>query len=616
MRSLSPNQSCPPEVRIAPDIGHAGRGFAFEETLETAQALTDFRPLSRFGFVGIKTHAPSLTVFAFSVVLALMFFVDGIHADFTALSNDQYNIIPVCAKKDNPNLFQGDEIVGNLKGVNYYTPFFVDTVRLLAWPNHDYFRALNLLVLITTVVYMFGWWLLFSLFGNKWIAAVGAFFVRGILWVPGNEFWGIAGIWTMVPRTVFLALLPWVIWLWFRYRRSYVGWIFVSFLCGLLANVHPISGVAVAVGICGGEFAWTLAESKGVKNALLKCLAGGTCMLAGAFPFVWTYLSQVGSKTGIDIVEFDQALRMRLKPFFFNPLIYLEGWLRPQLSILIFLPWLACILSARRYLAEFKTTFLALGVFALGCLMVSAAPFPAEAILDRLGYHPRFAFQLVRAGKYALVPSIILTASLCALACGELSRRLKHGALLVGITCIFAITFTLLARQPVFNNVPILGDDVSRFLWPAWTGRRPSNPGEEDNVRNLVPAMNWIKANTASDAKFVGPRQIRMGALRSVVHEWAGAVMLVEGDPNGFIEATRRERQLRSPDYQDPIKRSKLIASWGADYWVTSDSVPGLLPAYAESGWFIYDLRGLRSSLDLETRSSLKAAAIPGSNSN
>jgi hypothetical protein len=142
----------------------------------------------------------------------------------------------------------------------------------------------------------------------------------------------------------------------------------------------------------------------------------------------------------------------------------------------------------------------------------------------------------------------------------------------------------------VFDRVPVLGDDVSRFLWPEWVGRRPPNPEQEKNAA-MTPMMNWLKANTPADAKIVGPRQIRMGALRPIVHEWGGAVMLIEGDPAAFIEAYRRERQLRSPEYQNPAEKSKLFVSWGADYWVTNRFIPELPLAYSDSGWFVYDLR-------------------------
>src|SRR6266850_580903 len=85
----------------------------------------------------------------FFLAMGFAFFIDGAKADFTSLSNDQFNIIPVSMKKDNPNLFPDDEIVGDLKGVNYYTPFFVNSIRFLSLPDHNYLRGLNLLVLIT-----------------------------------------------------------------------------------------------------------------------------------------------------------------------------------------------------------------------------------------------------------------------------------------------------------------------------------------------------------------------------------------------------------------------------------------------------------------------------------
>src|SRR5262249_34348662 len=153
-------------------------------------------------------------------------------------------------------LFRGDLIVGEIKDFEYYTPFFVKLLRVTSLPDHDYLRGLNVLLLCTSLVYMWGWWLLFSIWGDRWAAAIAAFFARGILWPPGNEIWGIAGPWTLVPRTVFCALLPWVLWAWFRRRESFAGWIMVSFACGLLFNVHPVSGGGVALSLVAAETAW------------------------------------------------------------------------------------------------------------------------------------------------------------------------------------------------------------------------------------------------------------------------------------------------------------------------------------------------------------------------
>lgn len=526
----------------------------------------------------------------FALLLSLAFYWDGRQADFSALSSDQFNILPVCAKKDNPQLFQGDQIVGDLKGVDYYTPAFVDLVRLLARPDHNYLQGLNRLVLLSTLVYLWGWWLLFSLWGDKWVAAVGAFFVRGMLWPPANELWGIAGIWTMVPRTPYLALLPWVLWAWFRFRRTRLGWPLTCLACGVVANMHPISGLAVGVALLLAETTWVLAETKKLRAGLVRCLVGGPLFLLGLAPFIWTYLSKLGSVEGLDPVALDQALHLRLKPSFFYPTIYLQEWLtRPSLLLLVLLPWVACLLIPRRHLRAYKYVLLALGAFFVGCVLTALMPFAAEAILKRLGYHPRFAFQLVRVAKYVLVPSIILLVLLVTLACQQLTRRFAHGrAVLIGLSCALVL-LTLFARQPGFNHVPVLGDDVSRFLWPDWMMRQ-QQPGEWQ----MDSVLKWIREHTAADAKFVGPRPIRIGALRAVIHDWAGAVILIEGDPKGFVEAARRELQLRAPEYQDPAAKAKLLASWGADYWVTPNVVQPLRPVYQGDGLFIYDLRELR----------------------
>jgi hypothetical protein len=181
---------------------------------------------------------------------------------------------------------------------------------------------------------------------------------------------------------------------------------------------------------------------------------------------------------------------------------------------------------------------------------------------------------------------------LATIACQQLTQRFAHGrAVLVGVSCALVL-LTLCARQPSFNHVPLLGDDVCRFLWPEWMMAQQSSPTQSE--RQMDAVLKWIRENTAADAKFVGPRPIRIGALRSVVHDWAGAVILIEGDPKGFVEAARRELQLRAPEYQDPAAKAKLMAGWGADYWVTPYSVPTLRRVYQSDDLFVYDLREMR----------------------
>lgn len=530
---------------------------------------------------------------AFSVAITLGFFWDGIGADYSALSGDQYNILAICAKRDHPQLLRDDLIVGNPSDVAYYTPVFVNLVRVASLPDHNYLRGLNILLAVTSLVYMWGWWLLFSVWGDIWIAAISAFFVRGVLWPPGNELWGIAGIWTMLPRTLFLALLPWVLWLWFWCRRSLAGWLLTCVACGLLANLHPISGLGVAVALLIGECAWTLGQARGFKTVLHRCLLGGAALLLGLAPYIWVYLSRVSNPTAVDLRELDAAIRMRIPVVLLDPSAYFERWMRPELLVLVLVPWLgAAVFVSRRLREKHADVLVGLGGFALGCILVPIACFPLERLLGNLGFQVRFAFQLIRTGKYVLVPVMVVAVFVLTVVTHEIADRWRHGRLVVYAVAIVALTLTLFARSPLFDRVPVLGNDIARLLWPRSGNRQfPGADGVTGSEQSVARILPWIRDHTPEGAKFVGPRPIRAGSLRAVVHDWAGAVVLIEGNPLAFVEAAKRQRLLRDPRYSDPVQRSGLLASWGADYWVTKIRTTALEQVHEDGNWYIYRLR-------------------------
>jgi hypothetical protein len=545
-----------------------------------------------------RTRAPELGFFIFSLALSLSFFWTAASADYSSLSGDQLNILTVCVKMDRPELLQGDLVAGDVNNVRYYIPVFVTMVRLASLPDHNYLRGLNILLLLTSLTYMWGWWLLFSVWSDKWLAAILAFLVRGIMWPPGNELWGIAGLWTMLPRTLFLALLPWVIWGWVRMRQSQKGWLLTCFSSGVIANVHPISGLSIMVALFLAEFTWGMLESKDLKTSLRRLILGSVVALIGLAPFIWSYWSVIAGMKSVDPSQFYQAIQMRVNPLFFSPGLYLARWVEPKWIVLIILPWVIWFLGARKKLAAHRNAVVALGIFALACTATAFLPFLVEALINKIGYNARFAFQLVRTGKYVLVPSILLWSLLCALVVRQLDLFTKNGQAIKVAISLLVILLTAFSRNPIFDRVPVLGDDVSRFLWPAGSEVPLGNKSgrEYASESRMNGMLSWIKANTPENARFVGPRSIRAGALRSVIHDFAGAGMLIEGNPQGFVEAARREKELREPEYADTVAKSKLIASWGADYWVTRTYEPRLHLCYSDEGWFTYDLHGLRAS--------------------
>jgi len=523
-----------------------------------------------------------------SLLLSGIFFVDGMSADVSRLSGDQINILTIAAKKDHPDLFQRDLIVGNPQDTAYYIPWFIDVIRYLSLPDHDYIRGLNILLALTSIIYLWGWWLLFSLWGNRWTAAGLALLARGIMYPPGNELWGISALWTMLPRTLFTAVLPWVLWLWLRERANPASkaWPLIGFSCGALINIHPISGACVTCALLIADLVSGLREGLAMRAVLTRAIVGGVAIVLGAAPYLFIFLTNLGSMEVVDPVAFDRALRMRLAEMFLDVRLYLAEWLSPKWFVLAAGPWLLCAFVWRRLSPSDRRVAFTLGAFAVVCLCVSVIPATLETWLRGFGYTPRFGFQLVRTGKFLLVPSFVLVALLVARATDWMRGRGYPMRPIAAASIALCLLVVLTARHPFFDAVPLVGDDIVRQLLPPG-----DPPPTERDIQGLMSVMQWIQAHTPTDATFVGPRLLRVGALRPVIHDFAGAVMLVEGNPRAFVASAQRQRELRDAQEHKPTEVPRLLASWGADYWVTRTVAQDVRLAYANSEWFVYDLR-------------------------
>jgi hypothetical protein len=310
-------------------------------------------------------------------------------------------------------------------------------------------------------------------------------------------------------------------------------------------------------------------------------------MLAGMGPYLWTYLSGLGDASAVDSAALRHALGMRMPGFLLDPVIYLKMWFRPKWLALVLGPWLGCALLWP-LLRRHRGMLVALAVFTAACMVVAGTAHAAEALLTRLGFQVNFAFQLIRAGKYVLAPSLVVLALCVGAGAAWVRERFRWGRVALIAISGGLVVLTLFARQSVFHRVPVLGDDVVRFLWPSWIEPRPLNVWFG---HRMEPVLQWIRENTEADAKFAGPGLIRVGALRPVIHDWVGAGLLVEGDPRGFIEAARRQAMLRSGPPGDAAFAKRLFESWGAEYWVTGMVLPGETPLFESRGWKVYRLR-------------------------
>ncbi|MGC8667528.1 MAG: hypothetical protein ACP5VE_05375 [Chthonomonadales bacterium] len=524
----------------------------------------------------------------FSIALSVGFYLDGMHAQWSALSGDQINILTICAAQDHPGMMEGDEIAGRPGILNYYIPFFVRLVRLASLPDHNYLRGLNLLLFATSIAYLWGWWLLFRQWAPPVVAGLCAFLVRGIVWLPGNEVWGIAGIWSMLPRTLFLAMVPWVLLFWLWGRTSDGRWYACALVAGCLVNVHPISGLAFVGGLLAAEAAYSAGEGRSLSAVARRMAGGAAASAAGMAPYVWVYFNSRGSLHGVSSAELDAALAMRITSRLRSAREYLKDWVRPKVLFLVVAPWIAVWFALGDDRTSRRPFLLALASLAAGCLLVAFGSVGLERLLAAVSIRTHMAYELIRGAKYVLLPSYLVAVVALGRWTAAIGRTRRGREALVGIVWV-VLMLTLFSRQPVFNRVPILQDDAVRMLWPDCVPP-PFLYGWEK--KTMDPALAWIRRNTPPGSRFVGPSAIRPACLRPVIHDWAASTMLVQGDPVGFVQAARREQARRRAIRLGPGAQARLYQSWGGQYWMTRRQWPGHKPLYADTVWRIYDLSG------------------------
>lgn len=525
-----------------------------------------------------------------SLAISLAFFAEGFQSRYRGLVTDQINFLTIAACADNAGQFKGDMVAGYPDSPGYYIPAFIKLVKWASAWDRDYSQGLNWLLLLTNLIYFWGWWMLFSIWGDRWIAAFLVFLARAVVPLPGAEIWGIAGLWTMLPRTLFIACLPWTLWLWLRDAGFRWGWMTACLLAGLLVSIHPLSGFCLIVALLGGEAGRRSALGEGLGKIGRRLAVGAGSAAVGLIPVLPVALSFVHACPEVDPASFQAALMLRFPPDVLDPVQHLKQWSNPLLLGFIFLPWVFSYIALAREWQTQRARIVALGIFSLSCVAVGLLPGISQRLLFGAGDSIPATFNLVRATKYVIAPAWLMWAFLFT----GWSRRLivwrPSARVLVKSFSVLVLVATLALRASPISETTVFRASPLRYLWPECIGPKlpPANAGQNDAIEGVV---QWIRANTPVNATFVGPPIIRVTTLRAVVHDVKGASMLVERNPQAFVAWSKREKA-----QQELVKRDKsllpiLYRSWGADYWVTTQRVERTPICYQDARWTVYDLR-------------------------
>jgi hypothetical protein len=458
----------------------------------------------------------------FNLLLSIGFYIDNKSALYTDISSDSANIIPICLKKDNPELFKSDLYLDQLEDVEYYTPFYVDTLRFLAkFTLGNYLQAQSILGFFVHFIHGILWFLLFyNIKKDYWIALLMMLFAKGVIWPPGGELIGITELWTMMPRTVYTALLP-LPFLLYKNLKKY-NLVIAALILGLIVNFHPLSGIGGIIGY-GALYISSLYFNDQIdKTIFRKLLTILLFTLIGMFPYLYVYLTKVNPELVSNPALFEEAFNRRIPSLFSNPIEFVKKWNRS-----IFYFYLGAFLMLFFIdKSKNKITFKTLLVVVVTLFLTANLSVYIEKLFNGFfNLSIRMSFQLIRFQKFILV---VFQISLFLVLTNVLSKLKVNDLKKAGIFISFYVILMFADSFPL-NKLPLIGDDICTTTLPMSLKFREKEVPK--NKKDFNEMLTYIKLNTPQNAVFYGSFYIRSACQRSVVLDGKGASMVIEGNP-------------------------------------------------------------------------------------
>lgn len=522
-----------------------------------------------------------IIVILLNVCIAFGYYLGNLSANETHLSSDLHNIIPVCLKKDDPTLFAKDLFCNDINNVKYYTPFYVETLRFLAkFTGGNYVQAINILTFICHILFGLLWYfLLFRITKNFWIAFFVSIFMRGIIWIPGYEYWGISDMWSMLPRVVYYAVLP-LPFLVFNFKNNLKLYI-AAFLAGLLFNFHPITGLGGVLIFFSYVVLHDYYEKKKIiklfnlRNLLVIALA-----FLGMLPFFITYFGNVSTDASdYDLSVYYEALELKFSSFLREPTTFWQQWLHLKYAV-YFIP--VILFAVYAYLKGNKIDKVRCNYLLIISLIVFALPniftFLELFVNETFDKNIRMSFQLVRIQKLLIVAFFFAILFIL----DVLYRNQRFKQLFPFVLGGFLLVLVI-SKQEAFDSIPVVSNDIVRRVLPNSLSIGNIANGNDDEDLNEV--LTFIREKTPKDALFFAPDIGRSGGRRSVNLDSKGANMLVEGNPKRFVQWYQDYKEFTA---LDRINGNHFLREFGVDYVLIYIELPEFELILQKGKWRLY----------------------------
>ncbi|MCX8037844.1 MAG: hypothetical protein N3D11_12505 [Candidatus Sumerlaeia bacterium] len=492
--------------------------------------------------------------------------------DSIPLSSDQIGIATLLLKYSQPELFPTET---GLRPIDIYPNTYLGILRLVTLLAGDVRRAFFLLGAVSLIAFAFGVYrLMLETVARPWIALVAAV---AALWFRAafeGQQWQIADFGACLPRSIPLAMVPWLLLACSRWqgRWQLVG-VFVAL--GIVANYHPLSALYLAV-----IFGLTLLAqpARRLRHAMILAVSVPAFSLAAAPYFLQVNhairraAAQRKAEGFSATPEQIEAVRRQIPHSAFPPPFATVRWV----GFHILLPGAAGaagLFLRRRRLGDggrIVASFLA------AVLVYSVGGAAVEAVLRKtIGFQKSYLF--LRSFHLVYLPLFIFCAWLIEdlwTGGGRATRRLAAVAL--------AATLLVPASWPEY---------AVRYV--KYRGAVPQRPSLEFDP-DFTAMCDWIRHNTAVADIVVVPPAWNLFALlaqRSIAGS-AKEISFVLYEPEVGVIAYEKYRAV-SEAYENPAPDAlpAVARRYGARYVVTDSREIAAPLVYERGRYRVYEVR-------------------------
>ncbi|MBN2305379.1 MAG: hypothetical protein JXQ72_12915 [Anaerolineae bacterium] len=274
---------------------------------------------------------------------------------WSSLNSDQYAIGAMYFKKADDSLFQRDPVYAFEDSYASYTPSFLFLIEQIGdtLTEGNFIKASALLQGPVLATFVIAAYLLFWQVSQSAVASVVLTLVAANGMKSLKTFWDAIGLSAMLPRAVALPFIVLAAYTFIRATNSTQRvrwwWAATGLLTGLVANLHPPSGMILALTLgCTGlfQFRQRRKHERRAHFINLLLLAGGV-ILAG-IPVVFSIGGDVAA-ADIPVTDFSayvDRLQVRLSMFPFRTHMGRITSLTPDQQIMIGLVWFPLTLYA------------------------------------------------------------------------------------------------------------------------------------------------------------------------------------------------------------------------------------------------------------------------------